>query len=109
MKALLINGSAHANGNTRIALEEVGKTLKENGVDYEIVGIGPKPVHGCIACGRCRELGRCASTTTPATSSRRNSPRATPSSWAPQPTTASPTVPCSPSCSGCSTRVPTSR
>lgn len=59
MKALLINGSAHANGNTRIALEEVGKTLKENGVDYEIVGIGPKPVHGCIACGRCRETGRC--------------------------------------------------
>lgn len=59
MKALLINGSAHANGNTRIALEEVGKTLKENGIDYEIVGIGPKPVHGCIACGRCRETGRC--------------------------------------------------
>ena len=26
MKALLINGSARANGNTRIALEEVGKT-----------------------------------------------------------------------------------
>ena len=59
MKALLINGSARANGNTRIALEEVGKTLKENGIDYEIVGIGTKPVHGCIACGRCRELGRC--------------------------------------------------
>ncbi len=59
MKALLINGSARANGNTRIALEEVGKTLKENGVDYEIVGIGTKPVHGCIACGRCRETGRC--------------------------------------------------
>lgn len=59
MKVLLINGSARANGNTHIALEEVGKTLKENGVDYEIVGIGTKPVHGCIACGRCRELGRC--------------------------------------------------
>ena len=59
MKALLINGSAHANGNTRIALEEVGKTLKENGVNYEIVGIGAKTVHGCIACGRCREIGRC--------------------------------------------------
>lgn len=59
MKALLINGSARANGNTRIALEEVGKTLKENGIDYEIVGIGAKPVHGCIACGRCREIGRC--------------------------------------------------
>lgn len=59
MKALLINGSARANGNTRIALEEVGKTLKENGVDYEIIGIGTKPVHGCIACSRCREIGRC--------------------------------------------------
>ena len=59
MKALLINGSARASGNTRIALEEVGKTLKENGIDYEIVGIGPKPVHGCIACGRCHETGRC--------------------------------------------------
>lgn len=59
MKALLINGSAHANGNTRIALEEVGKTLKENGANYEIVGIGAKPVRGCIACGRCREIGRC--------------------------------------------------
>lgn len=59
MKALLINGSARANGNTRIALEEVGKTLKENGVNYEIVGIGAKTVHGCIACGRCREIGRC--------------------------------------------------
>lgn len=59
MKVLLINGSARANGNTHIALGEVGKTLKENGIDYEIVGIGTKPVHGCIACGRCRELGRC--------------------------------------------------
>ena len=49
MKVLLINGSARANGNTHIALEEVGKTLKENGVDYEIVGIGTNPVHGCIA------------------------------------------------------------
>ena len=59
MKVLLVNGSARADGNTRLALEEVGKTLKENGVDYEIVGIGTQPVHGCIACGRCSELGRC--------------------------------------------------
>ena len=33
MKVLLINGSTRANGNTHIALEEVGKTLKENGID----------------------------------------------------------------------------
>ncbi len=59
MKVLLVNGSARADGNTRLSLEEVRKTLKENGVDYEIVGIGTQPVHGCIACGRCGELGRC--------------------------------------------------
>ncbi len=59
MKVLLVNGSARANGNTRLALEEVGKTLRENDIDYEIVGIGTKPVHGCIACGRCGELGHC--------------------------------------------------
>ncbi|MBQ6955882.1 MAG: flavodoxin family protein [Bacteroidales bacterium] len=59
MKVLLINGSSRAKGNTRIALEEVAKTLKENGIDYEIAGIGTKAVHGCIACLRCRDLGRC--------------------------------------------------
>lgn len=59
MKVLLINGSARAKGNTRLALEEVAKTLMENGIEYEIVGIGTKPVHGCIACGRCREIGHC--------------------------------------------------
>ncbi|MCR4828011.1 MAG: flavodoxin family protein [Bacteroidales bacterium] len=59
MKVLMINGSPRANSNTRLALEEVGKTLKENGIDYEIANIGTKPVHGCIACGRCGELGRC--------------------------------------------------
>ena len=59
MKALLINGSPRANGNTRIALEEVAKTLRQEGIEGEIVGVGTKPVHGCVACGRCRELGRC--------------------------------------------------
>lgn len=59
MKALLINGSPRANGNTRIALEEVAKTLSQEGIEGEIVGVGTKPVHGCVACGRCRELGRC--------------------------------------------------
>ncbi|MBP5644701.1 MAG: flavodoxin family protein [Bacteroidales bacterium] len=59
MKALLINGSPRANGNTRIALEEVAKTLSQEGIESEIVGVGTKPVHGCVACGRCRELGRC--------------------------------------------------
>ena len=59
MKALLINGSPHVNGNTSIALEEVAKTLNEEGIDTEIVHIGAKAVQGCIACYKCYELGRC--------------------------------------------------
>ena len=59
MKVLLINGSPHKEGNTFIALSEVAKTLEANGIETEIVSIGAKAVQGCIACGRCRELGRC--------------------------------------------------
>ena len=60
MKVLLINGSPHKEGNTFIALSEVAKALEANGVETEIVSIGAKAVQGCIACGRCVELGRCA-------------------------------------------------
>ena len=44
MKVLMVNGSPHLKGCTYTALEEVGKTLKENGVDYEIFQLGP-PSH----------------------------------------------------------------
>lgn len=59
MKVLLINGSPRKQGNTFIALSEVAAALQENGVETEIISIGTKAVQGCIACGRCRELGRC--------------------------------------------------
>lgn len=59
MKVLLINGSPHKSGNTNIALSEVAKALEGEGVETEIVHIGAKAVQGCIACGKCSELGRC--------------------------------------------------
>lgn len=59
MKALLVNGSPRANGNTMRALEEVASALKADGLETEIVQIGTKPVRGCIACRKCAELGRC--------------------------------------------------
>ena len=58
-KVLLINGSPRAKGNTRLALEEVARTLGEEGVDTEIVNIGKGAVQGCIACGMCGREGRC--------------------------------------------------
>ena len=59
MKILLINGSPHKNGTTNAALCEVAKTLKEEGVDPEILHIGNLPIRGCLGCYSCAKLGKC--------------------------------------------------
>lgn len=59
MKVLLINGSPRRNGCTFTALSEVEKTLYLEGIETELVQLGAKAVQGCIACGRCKTLGRC--------------------------------------------------
>lgn len=59
MKVLLVNGSPRAKGCTFTALSEIAKTLEEEGIGAEIFQIGAKPVQDCIACGRCREIGKC--------------------------------------------------
>lgn len=59
MKVLLINGSPRANGNTAIALDEMVKIFKEEGIESEVVQIGQKDVRGCIACGSCYKTGKC--------------------------------------------------
>lgn len=60
MKVMLVNGSPHEHGCTYTALEELAKTLAENGVESEIFWIGNKPISGCIGCGACRKIGKCA-------------------------------------------------
>ena len=59
MKVLLINGSPHAHGCTATALNEVAKTLNENGVETELIQVGHLDVRGCIACGHCYKEGKC--------------------------------------------------
>ncbi|MCM1143047.1 MAG: flavodoxin family protein [Muribaculum sp.] len=59
MKVLTINGSPHLHGCTYRALQEVEKTLVENGVQFERVNVGNKDIRGCMACNFCREHGRC--------------------------------------------------
>ena len=59
MKALIINGSPHAKGCTFTALSVVAQELEKNGVETEIIHIGHKDIRGCIACGKCGELGHC--------------------------------------------------
>lgn len=59
MKVLMINGSPRKNGNTAIALREMQNIFEAEGVCTEIVQVGNKDIRGCIACGRCAELGKC--------------------------------------------------
>ena len=60
MKVLIINGSPRKGGNTSLAVEEIVKTLAENGVEAETVQIGGMDIRGCVACGHCYESGKCA-------------------------------------------------
>lgn len=57
MKVLLLNGSPRQKGNTYTALLEIGKTLEQEGVEYEIFQIGAGQVRDCIGCGKCSETG----------------------------------------------------
>ncbi len=61
MKVLAINGSPRKNGNTKLVIERVFHPLQEAGIETEFFQLGGKPVHGCTACGKCRQVkdGRC--------------------------------------------------
>lgn len=60
MKVIAINGSPKANGNTALAIRKVTDTLNTEGIETETIHIGKMPLRGCIACGACSKLGRCA-------------------------------------------------
>ena len=62
MKVLMLNGSARENGNTYMALEEAGKFLASQGIDYEIFQIGAEPLRDCIGCEQCRKTRSCVFT-----------------------------------------------
>ncbi len=59
MKVMLVNGSPHKTGCTNRALEEVARTLEDEGIEAEIFWIGSQPVGGCIACKGCARKGAC--------------------------------------------------
>lgn len=59
MKVLLINSSPRGNGNTSVALQEMEKIFREEGIETEMIHIGNKDIRGCIACGQCGQTGKC--------------------------------------------------
>lgn len=36
-----------------------GKRIKQNDIETEIIHVGNKDIRGCVACGTCRQVGRC--------------------------------------------------
>ena len=48
MNVLMINGSPNAKGCTFTALTEIGKTLQEQNIDYEIMQLGKQPIRDGI-------------------------------------------------------------
>lgn len=58
-KVIIINGSPRPEGNTFHALQQVVETLHNQGIETEYFHIGQQPIRGCIACGKCREIGHC--------------------------------------------------
>ena len=59
MKVLIINGSPRTGGNTEVALAEMQKIFREEGVEYEVVRAAERPVGGCMACQACKTIGKC--------------------------------------------------
>lgn len=57
MKVLLINGSCNINGCTYTALDEISRTLNNQGIETEIIQLGSSPYRDCIGCGGCRKSG----------------------------------------------------
>ena len=52
MKVLILNGSPRVGGNTTVAVEEMERIFREEGVEVETVQVGARDIRGCIACGR---------------------------------------------------------
>lgn len=61
MKVVAFNGSPRRNGNTSILIDEMFKILQKEGIETEMIQLGNKLVHGCTACGLCKEIrdGKC--------------------------------------------------
>ena len=59
MKVLMLNGSPRVNGNTAVALREIEAVFAREGIETETVQVGQRDIRGCIACGKCGQLGKC--------------------------------------------------
>ena len=60
MRVLVLNGSPRPNGNTSAALREMEQIFQAESIETEFIQVGNLDIRGCVACGGCAKLGRCA-------------------------------------------------
>ena len=60
MKVLMLNGSPRREGNTAAALKEMEAIFAAEGIEVETVHVGALEIRGCLNCGACDTLGKCA-------------------------------------------------
>ena len=60
MKAIAVNGSPRKKGNTYLMLNMVMKELEARGIETEIIQAGGRGIHGCVACGKCKDINPAA-------------------------------------------------
>ncbi|MDD1666494.1 MAG: flavodoxin family protein [Methanomicrobiales archaeon] len=62
MKVVAFNGSARKDGNTAILVRRAFSSLREEGIETELVQLAGEPIQGCNACYRCmkEQNRRCA-------------------------------------------------
>ena len=53
MKVVAFNGSPRKDGNTSLLVKEVFTELEKEGIETELIQLGGRPTHGCIACMKC--------------------------------------------------------
>ena len=58
-KVLVVNGSPKTNGCTATALDELIRTLNQEGIETTLLQIGKDDIHGCISCGYCSTHDDC--------------------------------------------------
>ncbi len=62
MKILMVNGSPHPSGCTARAMAEMESVFTAAGIEVEKMLLGTKEIRSCVACGKCRQTGRCVFT-----------------------------------------------
>ena len=60
MNVLALNGSPHSGGVVASGISVMKRELEKEGISVELVHVGDGQIHGCMDCGKCRALKRCA-------------------------------------------------